>query len=184
MRFRAYTLSSCFLILLAIPAFAVEWPPLSDADRSMTNIPEQPGAAAVILLREEIDDNMNNELSVFERIKILTEAGRAYATVDLPSGRLFSIASLNGRTVHADGSITVFTGKSFEKTVAGSDGSQSTTKAFTLPDVQVGSIVDSATAFASSIFEFFLPNGMSRANYFSARLTSSSYPCRTAGTPA
>lgn len=181
MRFRACTLSLCFLILLAIPAFAVEWPPISDADRSMTNITEQPGAAAVILLREETDDNMNNELTVFERIKVLTEAGRAYATVDFPSSRLFSIASLNGRTVHADGSITLFTGKPFEKTVAGADGTQSTTKAFTLSDVQVGSIVDFRYSIRFIDFRVFPPEWDVQSDLFQRKAYFKFIPMQNRG---
>jgi hypothetical protein len=109
----------------------------------MTSIKEQPGAPAVCLQREEIDDDMNNVHSVYKRIKILTDAGREYANVELPySRRGFTIAGISGRTVHADGSVVSFQGKPFDKTVEKSGGIRINVKSFTLPDVQVGSIID------------------------------------------
>jgi len=123
-------------------AFGADWPPISDSDRSFNSVPEQPGAPAVILTREQTDDNMNNVLTVYERIKILNEAGRKYATVELPYSRVASIAELKGRTVRADGSVIPFTGKPFEVIRKGADGIPITVKAFMLPDAEIGSILD------------------------------------------
>ncbi|HVN17199.1 MAG TPA: DUF3857 domain-containing protein [Dongiaceae bacterium] len=123
-------------------AFGADWPSISDSDRSFNSIPQQPGAPAVILTREETDDNMNNSQIVYERIKILSEAGRKYATVFLPYGRSISVSELKGRTVHADGTVTPFSGKAVETTREGPDGIPVTVKAFTLPDPEVGSILD------------------------------------------
>jgi Domain of Unknown Function with PDB structure (DUF3857)/Transglutaminase-like superfamily len=134
---------SLFLIFSAMPSFAADWPPISPDDLAMTSIKEQPGAPAVVLLREETDDDMNNHHSVYMRVKILTEAGREYANVQLPYNRRgFKITDISGRTVHADGSIVPFTGKPFDRTVLKSSGSRVNVKSFTLPDVQVGSIID------------------------------------------
>src|SRR5215475_9112786 len=126
-----------------IATFAADWPAISPEDLSMTSIKEQPGAPAVILLREETDDDMNNVHQVYERIKILADAGREYANVQIPYGRRgFSIEGISGRTVHADGSIVPFQGKPFDKTVAKGGGIRINVKSFTLADVDVGSIID------------------------------------------
>jgi hypothetical protein len=127
---------------LATLAFSADWPPINDSDRTLTRIPEHPEASAVILMREQTDDNMNNLLIVYERIKILTESGRKYATIELPYSRLTSIATLNGRTVHANGSVTPFEGKAVDTTRKGDDGVPITVKTFTLPDAEPGSIID------------------------------------------
>ncbi len=109
----------------------------------MTSIPEQPGASAVVLLREETDDDMNNTHSVYMRIKILTDSGRKYANVEIPYNRRgFNISDISGRTVHADGTIVTFSGKPFDKTLLKGSGLRVNVKSFTLPDVQVGSIID------------------------------------------
>src|SRR6266700_5961092 len=122
MNLKRWGLLSAILIFLTTLALGADWPSISDADRSLMSIPEQPGAPAVILLREQTDDNMNNLLIVYERIKILTDAGRKYATMELPYSRAFNVATLSGRTVHADGRVTPFTGKPFDETVSGTDG--------------------------------------------------------------
>ena len=140
---RGFCLLPLLPFLFCLTSLAADWPPVSPEDLSMTSIKEQPGAAAVCLQREEIDDDMNNVHSVYKRIKILTDAGREYANVELPySHRGFTIAGISGRTVHADGSVVAFEGKPFDKTVEKSGGIRINVKSFTLPDVQVGSIID------------------------------------------
>ncbi len=113
----------------------------------MTALPEQPGAAAVVLLRDETTDDPHNYRTVAMRIKVLTEAGRRYADVEIPySRRHFIIYDISGRTVHSDGTVIPFTGKAFDKVLTRSKdhGQQEhyQVKSFSLPDVQVGSIVE------------------------------------------
>jgi hypothetical protein len=135
------SLAACFL---ATPRCSAEdWPPIDPADLVLKSIPQQPGAPAVILLRQENDDDPMHFHSTYERIKILTEAGREYANVELPYSRKnFTIGSISGRTIHADGSLVPFEGKPFDKTVEKGRGFRYNVKAFTLPDVQVGSIIE------------------------------------------
>lgn len=140
---RWFCILSLVPFLFCLQSLAADWPPISPEDLSMKSIKEQPGAPAVSLQREEIDDDMNNVHSVYQRIKILTDAGREYANVELPySHRGFTIAGISGRTVHADGSEVPFEGKPFDKTVEKSGAVRINVKSFTLPDVKVGSIID------------------------------------------
>jgi len=88
---------------------------------------------------------MSCTISVYVRIKILTEAGRRYADVELPYDRArarLNIDSISGRTVHSDGTVIPFEGKTFQKTIEKGKGTKLLVKAFTLPDVQPGIIVD------------------------------------------
>lgn len=139
---------SLFLAGITPPAiWAADWPPISPEDLSMTALKEQPGAPAVVLLREETEDDLNNAHSVYMRIKVLTEAGRKYADVEIPySRRRFTIGDVSGRTVHPDGAIVPFEGKVFDKLLlkdrVGQKQQHYQVKSFTLPDVQVGSILD------------------------------------------
>ena len=145
-----YRCCSLFLLLLLtmLPAAkADDWPPLTAEDRSMTSLPEQPGAAAVVLLREDESDDAHNHRMVYVRIKVLTEPGRKYADVEIPySRRHFIIYDVSGRTIHSDGTIVPFTGKPFDKVVVRSRErgreERYQVKSFTLPDVQVGSILE------------------------------------------
>jgi hypothetical protein len=138
-----------FCLSLGPGAFATDWPPLPSEDLRMTQCPQQPGAAAVVLLREEIADDPNNNHSVYMRIKVLTEEGRKYADVEIPySQRHFSISDISGRTVHADGSTVPFAGQVFDKVVLRQREGPHTqelryhVKSFTLPDVQIGSVLE------------------------------------------
>lgn len=138
------------LFSVAVPRILAEnWPPITSEDLKMTSIPQQPGAPAVILLRQETDDDTTNQHSHYERIKILTEAGLSSADIQLPyNRRAFTIIAISGRTVHADGTIVKFTGKPLDKIIQKSHGIKERVKAFSLPDVQVGSIIDVRYTFS------------------------------------
>ena len=146
-RYRAFPLTALAFLFCASPAWG-DWPAIAPEDLKMTDLPQQKGAPAVVLRREEVANDPENYHSVYMRIKILTEAGRQYADVEIPySRRKFRIDGVSGRTVHPDGSIVTFDGKVFDKMVEkGKRGRgeqiQVHVKSFTLPDVQVGSILD------------------------------------------
>jgi hypothetical protein len=132
-----------FLMAAVVASAAADWPQISPEEQSMTSVPEQPGAPAVILLRQENDDDNLHYHGVYTRIKVLTEAGRKYADVELPYNRRgFVIDQVSGRTVHADGTVVPFEGKPFDKVVLKGHNLRIQVKTFSLPDVQVGSILD------------------------------------------
>jgi hypothetical protein len=121
-------------------------PPISPEDLKMTGEPLAPGAPAVILYRQvDRDDNgRTSHEDDFIRIKILTEEGRKYADVEIPYVRGgYDVGRVRARTIRPDGSVAEFDGKVFEKTVMKAHGGpRYAAKAFTLPDVQAGSIIE------------------------------------------
>jgi len=120
-----------------------DWAPVDPAELQMKDLPEQPGAPAFVLFHEEIDNDQQGSHSVYMRIKVLSEAGRKYADVQIPYYReAFTISDVHGRTIHPDGSIVEFQGKPFDKVVVKSKTLKVREKAFTLPDVQTGSILE------------------------------------------
>jgi hypothetical protein len=122
-----------------------EWQPITPEELKMTAVAEAPGAPAIILYRQvDRDDNAltGNEYN-YVRIKILTEEGRKQADVEIPYFREQGvIVSLRARTVRPDGSVANFEGKAFDKTIVKAKGMKYLAKTFTLPDVQVGSIIE------------------------------------------
>lgn len=56
----------------------------SKEELQMTSDPKAPGASAVFLYREETTDNANHFISEYARIKVLTELGKEWATVEVP----------------------------------------------------------------------------------------------------
>lgn len=122
-----------------------EWQPISPEELKMTGVPEAPGAPAVILFRQvDRDDSAKTGHEYnYIRTKILTEEGRKYADVEIPYSRgQGNVLNIRARTVHPDGSIVNFEGKAFDKTIVKAKGLKILAKTFTMPDVQVGSIVE------------------------------------------
>ncbi len=111
----------------------------------MTSEPLAPGAPAIILYRQvDRDDNRYTpHEDHYLRIKILTEEGRKNADVEIPFDKFFErIDGIRARTIKPDGSTVEFDGKAFEKTIAKGKGTKYLVKAFTLPNVEVGSIIE------------------------------------------
>jgi len=111
----------------------------------MTSEPLAPGAPAVILYRQvDRDDNgRTSHEDDYIRIKILTEEGRKYADVDIPFFKESEdIVNVRARTIHPDGAIINFEGKVYEKAIEKGRSSHYLAKTFTLPDVEVGSIIE------------------------------------------
>jgi hypothetical protein len=130
---------------LPLPAAADEWQPISPDELKMTSVPEAPGAPAVILYRQvDRDDSARTGHEYnYVRIKILTEQGRKYADVELAYRKdAGDIHSIKGRTVRPDGTIAAFTSKAYDKTIVKAKGLKVLAKTFTMPDVQVGGIIE------------------------------------------
>jgi hypothetical protein len=113
----------------------------------MTSQPEVPGAPAVYLFREETTDDKMHMFSIYVRLKVLTERGKEQGNVELSYAKVrdrggFSVEDIQGRTIHSDGTIIPFTGKPYEKLVEKTQGIKVMAKVFTLPDVEVGSIIE------------------------------------------
>ena len=132
------------LILCCLPALAGDdWKPISPEELQMTSVPGAEGAHAVILYYEDILNDHASVENIYVRIKILSQEGRKYANVELPPyfGNHF-VGSIKARTVQPDGTVVPFDGQVFTKTVVRRKRFQLYTKTFSIPDVQVGSIIE------------------------------------------
>lgn len=131
-----------FLAISSVLASAQFQTP-TDEELKMTSDPKSPGADAVYLYEEEIDNDPIHYQSIYERIKILSEKGKDLATVDLPYLRGdWKITDIKGRTIHSDGTIVPLEGKPEDLMTAKQGDLQLDRKVFTLPSVEVGSIIE------------------------------------------
>ncbi len=135
------------LALFATPLTHAQWTVPTAEELSMTSQPEVPGAPAVYLFREETTEDKLHMFSTYVRLKVLTEGGKDYANVELnyahfSEGSAIVIDNIEGRTIHPDGTIIPFTGKPYDKLVQKTQGVRMMSKVFTLPDVEVGSIIE------------------------------------------
>ena len=162
-----------------------QFQPPSPEELKMTSDPKAPGAAAVYLYREEREDDEHHFRSVYARIKVLTEAGKAAATVQVlyhknfvyyatgdnssrmasgtanswsapdpihlgedpridtnSTGGHMDISALEGRVIHADGTIIPLTGSAADLLKLKEHNSQYNLLTFNMPGVEVGSIIE------------------------------------------
>jgi hypothetical protein len=136
----------CLTLLLPKAAWAgAGFQPVNPDELKMTSEPLAPGAPAIILYRQvDRDDNRYTpHEDNYLRIKILTEEGRKQADVEIPFEKGFeNIVAIHARTIKTNGTMVEFDGKVFEKTVAKNRQRSYLVKAFNLPEVEVGSIIE------------------------------------------
>ncbi len=109
----------------------------------MTSDPMAPGAAAVYLEVKEIDNDPLHYQTFYARIKVLTEKGKELATVEIPYAQgTFRVQNITGRTIHPDGTIVPLTGKAEDLLQSKSKEGQINRRVFTLPSVEVGSVLE------------------------------------------
>jgi transglutaminase-like putative cysteine protease len=147
-----------------------QWTQPTAEELSMTSQPQVPGAAAVYLYREETTDDTLHMRSMYVRLKVLTEKGKEYGSVRLnylsdvaaedsySSDFGFTVTDISGRTIHSDGTVIPFNGKPYKRVVEKSQGVKVTETVFSLPDVEVGSILEYRYKFRVPDGYFVSPN--------------------------
>src|ERR1039458_4172348 len=143
---RTHVFLRCLPLLLALTSPAIllaQFQQPTDEELKMTADPKAPGAAAVYLNIEEIANDPMHFQSFYARIKVLTEKGKELATQEVPylKGN-FKITDIKARTIHSDGTIIPLVGKPEDLMISKSGDQQFGRKVFTLPSVEVGSILE------------------------------------------
>jgi len=100
--------SLLLLLVAASPLVArAQFPAVSKEELNMTSDPKAPGAAAVYLYREDTEDDPHAFRTVYARIKVLTEAGKSAAVVQIDFPKTFVFNALgNNFSRLASGSAT------------------------------------------------------------------------------
>lgn len=136
------------LLLVAAPLQAQlsdTWQAVTKEDLALTDNPANPGSSAMILERQVYTDDEKRIQTEWIRVKVFTEAGRANADVEIPYlAKSTSIEGIRGRTVQPDGTEITFNGAVFDKIIAKYKRLRYEAKAFTLPGVEVGSVIEYA----------------------------------------
>ena len=147
-RVNAHARNCCLVILCLalapLTVFASDWTQPTPEELKMTSEPLSPDAPAVYLFREEkVNDDIHIH-TMYARIKILTEKGKdMFSDIEIPyEATNFNITDIAGRTIHSDGTVIPLTTKPMEKLVLKTGNIKVMEKVFTMPDVQVGSILE------------------------------------------
>ncbi len=135
--------AATFLALAAPCLLHAQFQEPTKEELQMTADPKAPGADAVYLYREETSDDALHYHGYYERIKVLTEKGKETATIRLPYEHgEFKVTDIRGRTIHADGTVVPLTAKPADLVDLKTKNYQVNTMVFTLPSVEVGSILE------------------------------------------
>ncbi|MES2394034.1 MAG: DUF3857 and transglutaminase domain-containing protein [Acidobacteriota bacterium] len=181
---RVLRLTCLFAIATAANA-ATPWKQPTAEELFMTAQPEVPGAPAVILDHEETTDDTLQIWTFYSRIKILTAAGRdQYSTVTVkypvppkyqPTGGwsdndpgFFTVRDITARTIRPDGTAIPFAGKAYDQTVVKNQSGSIRQKVFSLPSVEVGSIIEYRYTLSYEGF-IFLPDWTVQSKLFARR---------------
>jgi hypothetical protein len=144
MRISVFVRTAFLLLAIVSPLFVrAQFQPPTGEELKMTADPKAPGAAAVYLNIEEIANDPLHYQSFYARIKVLQEKGKELATVELPYQRgNFKISDIKARTIHSDGTVIPLTGKPEDLLISKTPDKQYGRMVFTLPSVEVGSILE------------------------------------------
>jgi hypothetical protein len=166
---KSFFLRSAVLLLAAVSPAVVyaQFQPPAPEELKMTADPKAPGADAVYFNIDEIANDPMHYQSYTARIKVLTEKGKELATVELPylKGNT-KISDIKGRTIHADGTIYPLTVKPEDLMVTKTGERQVGKKVFTLPNVEVGSILEYRYDLRYDDNEFSSPQWEIQRPYF------------------
>jgi hypothetical protein len=169
------SLLSAFTVLSAVATRAEQqWTAPTPEELSMTSQKEVPGAAAVYLYREETTDDKLHMFSIYTRLKVLTERGKEYGNVDLTFGRSsggggYSVEDIQGRTIHPDGTIIPFAGKPYEKLIEKGRDLKVMAKVFSMPDVEIGSIIEYRYKLRYDDMRFMSPQWYIQSNLWTRK---------------
>jgi len=138
-----------FCGLLLFPALSLgqnfDWQPITPQDMQFKEVPGYPNEPAVLLYHADdityVSDYNQSEF-IYNRIKVLTEAGKSYANVEIPIVPWIKIHDLAARAIQPDGSIDGLNSKPFEKVILKNRNFKFLAETFTLPNVVVGTIIE------------------------------------------
>lgn len=118
-------------------------PPITPEDLALKDNPAAPGAAAMILYYAVETDNTKSDETHAMRIKIFREEGRKHANIEIPYfDKATRVEEIRARCVGADGKETEFAEQIYDREIAKAKKFRVNAKVLTLPNVQVGSIIE------------------------------------------
>jgi hypothetical protein len=167
-----------FFLILASPALLLaQFQQPTDEELKMTADPKAPGAAAVYLYYEQTSDSPAHISGFYERIKVLTEKGKELATVSVPyEPATDRLTDIEAHTIHADGTVIPLTAKPSDLMDVKAKGFQRNSIIFTLPSVEVGSILEYRLKFSRDEMRATLPTWEVQRSYFVHKAHYSYHP--------
>jgi len=130
---------------------AVDWEPVTDAEKAMKASPLDPGAGAVVLFKrgqmdviEQSSLFWTTRIQIYVRMKVFTDAGRDRANVSVEHFKRFRVAKVIGQTILPSGEVIPLDSSKVFQGLVHQEGKRFTLLAtnFTLPSVAPGAILE------------------------------------------
>jgi len=151
---RLTVILSFFILALFVGLFSAgaqtppSWPPISAEDLALKDNPLDPGEPAMVLYYELQTDSAKSSETAFKRIKVFREEGRKYADVEIPYfEKQIQVEEIRARVTSPTGISEDFNGAIYDKEIVKMKKYRFSAKIFTLPNVEVGSIIDYSYRF-------------------------------------
>lgn len=118
-------------------------PPLTPAEITMKDKPDDSIGPAMILYYAVDTDNTKSTETHSMRIKVLNDDGKKYGDVEIPYLEKYSqIEDVRARTIALDGTVSDFTGQIYDRDIVKVRKFSYHAKVLSLPNVRVGTIVE------------------------------------------
>ncbi len=166
---RSILLRGAVLIFAAVSPVIVcaQFQQPTDEELKMTADPKAPGADAVYLDIEKVTNDPIHFESVYVRLKVLTEKGKELATVEVPYAKgNRKVTGIKGRTIHPDGTVIPLSVKPEDLLSEKTGKNQFGRVVFTLPSVEVGSILEYSYQYQWDDNDFIPPRWEIQGPYF------------------
>ena len=158
-----------FLAVVSPALLRAQFQPPNPDELKMTSDPKAPGADAVFLEIRESDNNPLHYRHYYARIKVLTEKGKELGTIKLEYAKdhsYFKIVDVQGRTIHPDGTVVPLAIKPENLLVTRNAALEVEQKVFTLPSVEVGSVLEYSYELSYDPHYFHSPTWEVQQHYF------------------
>jgi hypothetical protein len=130
---------------------AVDWDPVTDAEKSMKSNPIDPGAGAVVLFKrgkidviEQSSLFWTTRIQTYVRIKVFNDAGRDAGNISVDHEKRFRLSKIEGRTILPSGEIIPLDSSKVFQGIAYKEGNNFAIleTSFTFPSVGPGAIIE------------------------------------------
>lgn len=119
------------------------WPPVPPEELALKDNAFDPGSPALILEYEVQTDNTKSTEMTYKRIKIFREEGKKLADVEIRYFEKFTrVEEIQARVTSPSGKAEDFNGAIYDKEVVKLKKFHFNAKTFTLPNVDVGSVIE------------------------------------------
>ena len=119
------------------------WPPVPPEELALKDNAFDPGFSAMILEYEVQTDNTKSTETVYKRIKIFREEGKKFADIEIRYAEKFTkVEEIRARVTSPSGKAEDFNGTIYDKEVIKVKKFLYNAKIFTLPNAEVGSVIE------------------------------------------